>query len=297
MKGFTTIDQADYYSGITSITVNGKKAYELKGNFLDDLHNNSFSGTNGEDAVEHIEYFLKIVDPIDLPNVNQDKLRVVIFLISLVGDAWRRNEDFVKRRDIDYLAALGKAIGRAIDKGMQDRLMAGIDHRKAERGLTYVTAYNPFMAANYLSAINSLRAVDLPSLFSRRLKKMRALRISWVSYIWKTSLSFSLDVVHARVRWIRVDATSQRLSISKAMIHSIESLSAGNLVGEASTFVVLATTTALSTTFVQASSVPLISMENYEVSGAGSSIEVPPSPKIVFEKEELDTKPEHTTAP
>ncbi|GJT23156.1 hypothetical protein Tco_0893093 [Tanacetum coccineum] len=50
MKGFVTNDQADYYSGITSITVNGKNAYELKGKFLDDLHNNAFSGTNGEEA-------------------------------------------------------------------------------------------------------------------------------------------------------------------------------------------------------------------------------------------------------
>ncbi|GJZ77889.1 hypothetical protein Tco_0642561 [Tanacetum coccineum] len=89
MKGFETNDQSDYYSGITSITVNGKNAYELKGKFLDDLHKNAFSGTNREDVVEHIEYFLKIVDPIDLPNVNQDKLRVVVFPISLVGDAWR----------------------------------------------------------------------------------------------------------------------------------------------------------------------------------------------------------------
>nr|GEU57777.1 hypothetical protein [Tanacetum cinerariifolium] len=92
MKGFATNDQAYYYSGITSITVNGKNAYELKGKFLDDLHNNAFSGINEEDAIEHIEYFLKIIDPIDLPNVNQDKLRVVIFPISLVGDAWRCDE-------------------------------------------------------------------------------------------------------------------------------------------------------------------------------------------------------------
>ncbi|GKB00485.1 hypothetical protein Tco_0828478 [Tanacetum coccineum] len=74
---------------ITSITVNGKNAYEVKGKFLDDLHKNAFSGTYGEDTVEHIEYFLKIVDPVDLPNVNQDKLRVVVFPISLTGDAWR----------------------------------------------------------------------------------------------------------------------------------------------------------------------------------------------------------------
>ncbi|GJW86967.1 hypothetical protein Tco_0162307 [Tanacetum coccineum] len=56
METFAPNDKADYYSGITSITVNGKNAYELKGNFLDDLHNNAFSGTNGKDAVKHIEY-------------------------------------------------------------------------------------------------------------------------------------------------------------------------------------------------------------------------------------------------
>ncbi|GJS17698.1 hypothetical protein Tco_0412170 [Tanacetum coccineum] len=89
MREFATNDQANYYLGITSITVNRKNAYELKEKFLDDLHNNAFSGTNGEYAVEHIKYFLRIVDPIDLPNVNQDKLRVVVFPISFVGDAWR----------------------------------------------------------------------------------------------------------------------------------------------------------------------------------------------------------------
>ncbi|GKC98351.1 hypothetical protein Tco_1168626 [Tanacetum coccineum] len=95
MKGFETNDQADYYSRITSITVNGKNAYDLKGKFLDDLHKNAFSGTNGEDAIEHIEYFLKIVDPIDLLNVNKDKLRVVVFPISLVGS------DKIKPTDLE----------------------------------------------------------------------------------------------------------------------------------------------------------------------------------------------------
>nr|GEU72229.1 ribonuclease H-like domain, reverse transcriptase, RNA-dependent DNA polymerase [Tanacetum cinerariifolium] len=89
MRKFATNDQDNYYSWFTSIMVNGNNAYELKGKFLGDLHNNAFSRTHGEDTVEHIEYFLKIVDPIDLLNVNQDKLRVFVFPISLVRDAWR----------------------------------------------------------------------------------------------------------------------------------------------------------------------------------------------------------------
>ncbi|GJX51351.1 hypothetical protein Tco_0278196 [Tanacetum coccineum] len=89
VETFTPNDKANYYFRITSITVKGKNAYELKGKFLDDLHNNSFSGTNGKDAVEHIEYYLKNIDPIKLPNVDHDKLRIVVFSISLAGGARR----------------------------------------------------------------------------------------------------------------------------------------------------------------------------------------------------------------
>ncbi|GKG36214.1 hypothetical protein Tco_0443892, partial [Tanacetum coccineum] len=64
----------------------------------------------------------------------------------------------------DYLAALGGAIDRAIDKGMQDGLVAGIDHRKAGKGLVDVAAYDPSAKANYVFAINALSAVDFPLL-------------------------------------------------------------------------------------------------------------------------------------
>ncbi|GKB02643.1 hypothetical protein Tco_0830732 [Tanacetum coccineum] len=47
MEELATNDRANYYSGITSITNNGKRDYKLKGKFLDDLHKNAFSGTNG----------------------------------------------------------------------------------------------------------------------------------------------------------------------------------------------------------------------------------------------------------
>nr|GEX73750.1 hypothetical protein [Tanacetum cinerariifolium] len=43
-----------------------------------------------------------------------------------------------------YVAALGTAIGLAIDKGIQTELVTGIDHGKARRGLAEVTAYDPF---------------------------------------------------------------------------------------------------------------------------------------------------------
>ncbi|GJW73151.1 hypothetical protein Tco_0132521 [Tanacetum coccineum] len=82
------------------------------------------------------------------------------------------------------------------------------------------------------------------------------------------------------------------------MVLLIEPLSAENLVGEASTSGIpaMATTTALCTTFTQTSSVPLISVADYEVLGAEPPTKVPSPPKIVFEKEELETTSEHATA-
>nr|GEU30947.1 hypothetical protein [Tanacetum cinerariifolium] len=77
MKEFTTNDHANYISWITCITVDGKNAYELKGKFLNDLHDNA-SGTYKEDAIEHIKYFFKIVDPIGLPNKKNDSHDEVI---------------------------------------------------------------------------------------------------------------------------------------------------------------------------------------------------------------------------
>ncbi|GKE59425.1 hypothetical protein Tco_1498610 [Tanacetum coccineum] len=72
MKEFATSNKANYYSGITSITVNDKRAYELKGKFLDDLHDNAFSGTNREDA----------------------RLRLSVFPNSLVGNASEWFDEF-----------------------------------------------------------------------------------------------------------------------------------------------------------------------------------------------------------
>ncbi|GJT49157.1 hypothetical protein Tco_0975314 [Tanacetum coccineum] len=98
-----TKDRADYYSGITRITINGKNAYELKGKFLADLLSNAFSGTNGKDAIEHIDYFLKIVDPIKLSNVNYERIRLAIFPISLVGNSSEWFDEFKEFKEFNFL--------------------------------------------------------------------------------------------------------------------------------------------------------------------------------------------------
>nr|GFC38161.1 hypothetical protein [Tanacetum cinerariifolium] len=53
-----------------------------------------------------------------------------------------------------YVAALGAAIGLAIDKCMQIGLVAGIDHEKARRGLAEVATYDPFMQESFIPPIS-----------------------------------------------------------------------------------------------------------------------------------------------
>nr|GEW56445.1 putative transposase (putative), gypsy type [Tanacetum cinerariifolium] len=57
--------------------------------------------------------------------------------------------------------------GCTIDKGMQDGLVAGIDHGKARKDLVDVADYNPSTKANYVFAVNAFRVVDF-SLFAQQ---------------------------------------------------------------------------------------------------------------------------------
>ncbi|GJW15276.1 hypothetical protein Tco_0019409 [Tanacetum coccineum] len=60
----------------------------------------------------------------------------------------------------EYMEALGHAFGRAIEKGMQEGLAAGIEHGQAGRCLTDLEAYIPSAEAYFNSAIRDLRDLN-----------------------------------------------------------------------------------------------------------------------------------------
>ncbi|GKD61882.1 hypothetical protein Tco_1299391 [Tanacetum coccineum] len=220
----------------------------------------------------------------------------------------------------EYMAAMGKAIGRAIDKGMQDGLVVGIEHGKVGRSPDEISANNPFAEDNYVAAINAIHTVEFPLLAQLESLKDASMtniidliclegptaeapetsqlqpslkqlmvpihQLEDQAIIGETSLSFSLEVTHNRVQRFRGDAAGRHLSLTDVIVPLVEPLSTKSLVGEASTFGIPTTTTALSTTFIQVCTVP-----------PAPSTDAPLSPKIVFEQEELDTTPEHTSAP
>ncbi|GJY31256.1 retrovirus-related pol polyprotein from transposon TNT 1-94, partial [Tanacetum coccineum] len=86
--------RGNYGSSVTRPTINQDTPFELKGQFLKELHDNTFSGSEHEDANEHIEKVLEIVDLFYIPKVTQDQIMLRAFLVSLTGAAsrWLRNQ-------------------------------------------------------------------------------------------------------------------------------------------------------------------------------------------------------------
>ncbi|GKB48428.1 retrovirus-related pol polyprotein from transposon TNT 1-94 [Tanacetum coccineum] len=94
MEQYMSKTRTDYRSGVVRPKIDNKDQFELKGKFLKKLRENTFSSSNNEDANEHIEKVLEIVDLFHVPNITVDQLMLRVFPISLTGatSRWLRNE-------------------------------------------------------------------------------------------------------------------------------------------------------------------------------------------------------------
>ncbi|GKB24107.1 hypothetical protein Tco_0863508 [Tanacetum coccineum] len=94
MEQYMSKTRADYESGVVRPKIDDKDHFELKGQFLKELQDNTFSGLDHKDANEHIEKVLEIVDLFHVPNITQDQVMLRVFSISLTGAAshWLRNK-------------------------------------------------------------------------------------------------------------------------------------------------------------------------------------------------------------
>ncbi|GJW81244.1 hypothetical protein Tco_0145219 [Tanacetum coccineum] len=86
-KGNTPSRRAGYGSGIARPKIEDKDNFELKGQFLKELCTNTFSYLDHEDANEHIEKVLEIVDLFHIPNITIDQVMLRAFPMSLTGAA------------------------------------------------------------------------------------------------------------------------------------------------------------------------------------------------------------------
>ncbi|GJW92695.1 hypothetical protein Tco_0170248 [Tanacetum coccineum] len=94
MEQYMSKTRADYGSGVARPKIEDKDNFEIKGQFLKELRTNTFNGSNHEDANEHIEKVLKIVDLFHIPNITIDQVMLRAFPMSLIGAAsrWLRNK-------------------------------------------------------------------------------------------------------------------------------------------------------------------------------------------------------------
>ncbi|GJR72670.1 hypothetical protein Tco_0085035 [Tanacetum coccineum] len=83
-----------YGLGIAWPKIDEKAQFELKGLFLKELRDNTFSRLDHEDVNEHIEKVLEIVDLFHILNITQDQVMLRAFPMKLTGAAscWLRNE-------------------------------------------------------------------------------------------------------------------------------------------------------------------------------------------------------------
>ncbi|GKE32660.1 hypothetical protein Tco_1451982 [Tanacetum coccineum] len=82
MEQYMSKTRADYGLGVARLKIEDKDNFELKGQFLKELRTNTFSGSDHEDANEHIEEVLEIVDLFHIPNITIDQ-EVVLFYNGL----------------------------------------------------------------------------------------------------------------------------------------------------------------------------------------------------------------------
>ncbi|GKD26705.1 zinc finger, CCHC-type containing protein, partial [Tanacetum coccineum] len=94
MEQYMSKTRPDYGSGVARSKIEDKDNFELKGQFLKELRTNTFSGSDHEDASEHIKKVLEIVDLFHYPNITIDQVMLRAFPMSLTGAAsrWLRNK-------------------------------------------------------------------------------------------------------------------------------------------------------------------------------------------------------------
>nr|GEX57006.1 hypothetical protein [Tanacetum cinerariifolium] len=74
--------------------IEDKDSFELKGQFLKELRDNTFSGSDHEDANKHIKKVLEIMDLFHIPNITIEQVMLRSFPMSLTGAVshWLRNK-------------------------------------------------------------------------------------------------------------------------------------------------------------------------------------------------------------
>ncbi|GJS46437.1 hypothetical protein Tco_0596558 [Tanacetum coccineum] len=111
MEQYMSKNRADYGSAVTRPNFDDKDHFELKGQFLKELRDNTFSGSNHEDVNEHIEKVLEIVDLFHIPNITQDQINnFQQEPDETLYQAWERFKELLMKFPQHYLTEMQEVI-------------------------------------------------------------------------------------------------------------------------------------------------------------------------------------------
>nr|GEW05252.1 homeodomain-like protein [Tanacetum cinerariifolium] len=105
MEEYMTKTRDGYGFGIARPKIDEKAQFKLKGHFLKELHDNTFSGLDHKDANEHIDKVLEIVDLFHIPNITQD-----LEPDETLYQAWERFKELLMRCPQHYLTDMQEVI-------------------------------------------------------------------------------------------------------------------------------------------------------------------------------------------
>nr|GEV33422.1 hypothetical protein [Tanacetum cinerariifolium] len=146
----------DYGSGIVRPKINEKAHFELKGQFLKELHDNTFSRLDNDDANEHIENVFEIVDLFHIPDIeaNRDNSEV----------KWDPNNiEFKNRRNNEEVITDDELSNPRDDNLIEENKIAQIFRIETDSFDFNTPLCQAFKELNYLSQIDvDVHTRDIP---------------------------------------------------------------------------------------------------------------------------------------
>nr|GEW55689.1 hypothetical protein [Tanacetum cinerariifolium] len=89
IEQYLALIRDDIRPGVVKLEIGNDIEFEINRNFMRELRRKLFAGTDDEDAHEHLQRVLEIVDLFHFPGVTHDVVMFKVFPISLKGRALR----------------------------------------------------------------------------------------------------------------------------------------------------------------------------------------------------------------
>ncbi|GKB05998.1 hypothetical protein Tco_0834231 [Tanacetum coccineum] len=134
MEQYLALSRENEASGVVKPEIGGNVNFEIKSQFMRELRENTFSWNKDEDAYDHIDRVLSIVDLFNILGVSKDAVMLLVFPFTLTGSA-KRWVDKLALRTINTWDLLKKAFIQRPGNGTYPRDETGLSsHSNSDHG-------------------------------------------------------------------------------------------------------------------------------------------------------------------